>query len=47
MAKFESMDAYIASFPPDVQVKLESVRQVELVGKVAALLADQRAGSIG
>lgn len=27
MAKFESMDAYIASFPPDVQLELESVRQ--------------------
>ena len=27
MAKFESVDAYIASFPPDVQLKLESVRE--------------------
>ena len=26
MAKFVSVDAYIASFPPDVQVKLQSVR---------------------
>ena len=26
MAKFESVDQYIASFPPDVQPKLESVR---------------------
>lgn len=27
MAKFESVDAYIGSFPPDVRPKLESVRQ--------------------
>ncbi|MEX0626739.1 MAG: DUF1801 domain-containing protein [Chloroflexota bacterium] len=27
MAKFESVDAYIASFPPDVRLKIESVRQ--------------------
>ena len=27
MAKFESVDAYITSFPPDVQLKIESVRQ--------------------
>jgi uncharacterized protein YdhG (YjbR/CyaY superfamily) len=26
VAKFDSVDAYIASFPPDVQQKLESVR---------------------
>ena len=26
MAKFETVDEYIASFPPDVQEKLESVR---------------------
>ena len=28
MAKFESVDAYIASFPVEVQTKLESVRTV-------------------
>ena len=27
VARFESVDGYIASFPPDVQVTLESVRQ--------------------
>ena len=27
MAKFQSVDAYIGSFPPDVQLKLEAVRQ--------------------
>jgi len=27
VAKFESVDAYIASFPPDVQLKLEAVRK--------------------
>jgi uncharacterized protein YdhG (YjbR/CyaY superfamily) len=27
MAKFESVDAYIASFPPDVQSTLRSVRE--------------------
>jgi uncharacterized protein YdhG (YjbR/CyaY superfamily) len=26
MAKFESVDAYIASFPPDVRPKLDAVR---------------------
>jgi uncharacterized protein YdhG (YjbR/CyaY superfamily) len=28
MAKFETIDAYIASFPPDVQAKLNAVRRV-------------------
>ena len=43
MAKFASVDAYIASFPPEVQLKLESVRRAihrAVPGSVEAISYD-------